>query len=415
MIPQSLLLTRAPEAGVEDLQTYRDAGGYDALKTSLASLTPPNIIQILAAAELRGRGGAAFPVSRKWELARAAESDVKYVVANGGEHEPGSRKDRLLISQFPHKVIEGLAIAAFATGAHAGYLYIIEDMADALASAQRAIADARAAGFLGSNILGSGFSFDIEIALAPPTYVAGEETAALEVIEGRKAWPRKKPPYPGQSGLFGKPTTINNVETLAAVPAILRHGPDYYKSLGVRGGAGTFLVTLDERVARPGVYEIPVGTPFREAIERFGAGVKSGRPIKAILPALSSRFLPAAALDTPMTPDAVRAAGSGLGCAGISFIEEGESIVPRVLQISQFFMKEQCGQCSACRMETNTLAMVMKNVAAGNGGEYAAQIDKIINFAKGKGYCSLIEMAAAPVQSALALFPEDFAAAAAGR
>jgi NADH-quinone oxidoreductase subunit F len=238
--------------------------------------------------------------------------------------------------------------------------------------------------------------------------VAGEETAALEVIEGRKAWPRKKPPYPGQAGLWGKPTTVNNVETLAHVPGIVANGAEWFRKLGIRGGAGTVLATLDGRVARPGVHEVPMGTTFRELVYGAGGGPKSGKAIRAFLPALSAKWLPASALETPMTYEAVAAAGSGLGCLGLSFLEEGESVLPRLLEISQFFMREQCGQCPACRMETNTLAAVLKQVAAGQAGDYAAQIDKITAFARGKGNCSLIEMAAAPVLSALAHFPADF-------
>ncbi|MFN0205867.1 MAG: NADH-ubiquinone oxidoreductase-F iron-sulfur binding region domain-containing protein [Planctomycetota bacterium] len=405
---QHVLLTKPAGSGAETLAEYRQWGGYAAFTAALFESTPDRIIQMIEAAGLCGRGGAAFPTARKWRLAREADATDRYVVANGGEHEPGSRKDRLLISQFPHKVIDGLLLAGFATGASKGFLYIIEDMLDAKASAEAAIVEARAAGLLGNCILNSSFSFDIEITLAPTTYVAGEETAALEVIEGKKAWPRKKPPYPGQAGLFGKPTTINNVETLAAAAVIVKIGADAYKQLGVRGGAGTFLATLDERCVKPGVYEIPTGTTFRELIFTIGGGTKSGKSIKAILPALSSRWLPASALDTPMTTAEVKAAGSGLGCAGISWIEDGESILPRLVEISQFFMKEQCGQCAPCRMETNTLAAVMKQAASGQKGEYKLQVDKITAFARGKGNCSLIEMAAAPVVSAFELFPDEF-------
>lgn len=405
---KSVLLNSPAGAPRETLQSYQSRGGYSAFLEITRRSRPADVISIVEASGLQGRGGAAFPVARKWSLAAAAESAEKFIVANGGEHEPGSSKDRTLIEQVPHRIIEGMALAGFATGATRGYLYMIEDMAAARASAEDAIADARAAGILGGTAAGGRFTFDVSIALAPPTYVAGEETAALEVIEGRKARPRKKPPFPGQSGLFQKPTTINNVETLACVPYILRYGAGEFRSLGVRGGVGTMLATLDARVRKPGVYEIPAGTTFRELIETFGGGTASGRAIRAILPALSSRFLGAGALDTPMTPDAVRAAGSGLGCAGVSFIEEGESVVSRVVEISQFFMREQCGQCPPCRMETNTLAMVMKNASAGAAPEYRAQVEKIVNFAYKKGNCSLIEMAAAPVMSAIELFREDF-------
>jgi NADH-quinone oxidoreductase subunit F len=385
-----LLLTRAPESEPETLEEYRSIGGYGALEVAHAR-GPEAVIEAVTAADLRGHGGAGFPVGRKWALARAAAGEPRFVIANGGEHEPGSRKDRHLVTFYPHRVLEGAALCALATAATTVWLYLIEDMMEAIASARHAIREAHEAGLLGG--------LAIEVALAPTTYVAGEETAALEVIEGRKAWPRKKPPYPGNMGLFGKPTTVNNVETLAHVPAILR---------GAKGAGQTMLFTLDERAVRPGVYELPLGATFRELIYGCGGGPRSGAGIKALLPALSSSFLTGDHLELPMTPDAVKAAGSGLGCGGVSFIEEGECIVERVLEIARFFMREQCGQCAPCRMETNTLATVMKQVQSGETGDYQTQVDKITSFARGKGFCSLIEMAAAPVVSALHHFPDDF-------
>jgi NADH-quinone oxidoreductase subunit F len=397
----------------ETLAAYRSAGGYAALERAVRAADRDAarraLVAEVGAAGLRGRGGAAFPAARKWELAASKVDAVKYVVANGGEHEPGSLKDRHLVARYPHKVLEGIALAAFATGASVAYCYLIQDMTEALASVRQAIDEAVGAGLLGPSAFGGAFSLDVKVVEAPTTYVAGEETAALEVIEGRKAWPRKKPPYPGEAGLFGKPTTVHNVETLAHVPGIVRQGAAWFRGLGVRGGAGTVLCTLDARVNRPGVYEVPMGTTFRELLEREGGGTASGKAVKGFLPALSSRWLAAEKLNTPMTYEAVKEAGSGLGCAGVSFLEEGESVIPRLAEIAQFFMKEQCGQCPPCRMETNTLAMVVKQVKDGTAGDYAAQIDKITAFARGKGNCSLIEMAAAPVQSALALWPQDFA------
>jgi NADH-quinone oxidoreductase subunit F len=403
-----VLLTSA-RGDVEGLEEYRKAGGWQALEKAVQSLTPAQVIAEVEASGLRGRGGAAFPTARKWSLAAQSPGEPHYVVANGGEHEPGSLKDRLLIARHPHKILEGIALCAFATGASRAYLYLIEDMTEARAAAQRAIDEAASAGLIGAQILGSRFSLEITLALAPPTYVAGEETAALEVIEGRKAWPRQKPPFPGQAGLFGKPTTVNNVETLACVPSIIRDGAAQYRKLGASDTPGTMLCTLDDRVARPGVYEVPFGITLRDLIYTHGGGPKSGRGIRGILPAMSSSFLPAGALDTPMTHDALKAAGSSLGCGGVSFIEEGECAVERVATIAEFFKTEQCGQCPPCRMETGTLATVMRQVRAGTDADYAAQVDKITAFAKGKGYCSLIAMAAAPVQSALRCFPGDFA------
>jgi NADH-quinone oxidoreductase subunit F len=387
------LLTRPSDAPPEKLADYLEVGGYQALRQARTA-PPEEVIAVVTESGLRGRGGAGFPAARKWELARAAEGSPKYVVANGGEHEPGSRKDRFLVSKYPHRVLEGALLCAHATGASGVYLYLIEDMEDAIASANSAIEEARGADLLGN--------VEVKVVLAPTSYVAGEETAALEVIEGRKPWPRKKPPYPGEAGLWGKPTTVNNVETFAHVPTIVRDGAAAF-------GAGTMLVTLDDSFAKPGIHEVELGVSFRAVID-LGGGPKGGKPIKALLPAMSSAFLPASALDVAMTHEAVREAGSGLGCAGLSLVEEGTCIVERVIEIADFFMREQCGQCPPCRMETNTIAGVLKKVQAGEAGDYNAQVAKIAKFTRGKGNCSLIEMAAAPVVSALELFPEDFAA-----
>jgi NADH-quinone oxidoreductase subunit F len=387
----TLLLVRPADAPPERLEDYLAVGGYEALR--IARQAPPeHVIRAITDADLRGRGGAGFPAGKKWELARTADGSPKYVVANGGEHEPGSRKDRFLVTQYPHRVLEGALLCAHATGATQIYLYLIEDMAEAIASARAAIDEAK-------SVLGR---VEVHVTLAPTTYVAGEETAALEVIEGKKAWPRKKPPYPGQAGLWGKPTTVNNVETLAYVPGIVRHGADAFRP-------GAMLCTLDDSFALPGIREVALGTTFRALVHDIGGGTRGGRPVKAILPALSSAFLPATALDLRMTAQAVRDAGSNLGCGGVSLVEEGSCIVERTVEIAEFFMREQCGQCPPCRMETNTVAAVLKKVRAGEAGDYQAQIEKVAAFTRGKGNCSLIEMAAAPVLSALRLFPDDFA------
>jgi NADH-quinone oxidoreductase subunit F len=389
------LLTRPAGSGRETLDEYRASGGYEALRAARVRGEPEAVVRAVAQAGLRGRGGAAFPAARKWELARAAEETQRYVVANGGEHEPGSLKDRHLLTHHPHAVLEGTALCAFATGASVAWLYVVEDLADAIASVRAALEEASAAGVLGG--------LEVRLQLAPPTYVAGEETAALEVIEGRRAWPRKKPPYPGERGLFGKPTTVNNVETLAHVPWIVRHGPEAW-------GNGSALFTLDGSVKRPGVYELPLGgATIRGLLEGAGGGTRGGAPVKAVLPALSCAFLPGSALDTPLDHDALRAARSSLGCGSFSVIEEGTCVVERVAEIARFFMREQCGQCPACRMETNTLAAVMEKVRTGNEpGDWRGQVEKIVAFARGKGFCSLTEMAATPLFSAIRLFPGDF-------
>jgi len=396
-----VLLTRSEADGRETLDDYVAAGGYAQLASVRDAGDPEAVIATITESGLTGRGGAGFPTGVKWGLASKTAADQKYVVANGGEHEPGSRKDRVLCSLRPHAVLEGMAICGFATGATKGYLYLIEDMSDSLAAAEAAIAEARAAGHLGE-------AFDVEVHRAPTTYVAGEETAALESIEGNEAKPRPKPPYPGEAGLWSKPTTVNNTETLAHVPGILRHGAGWFRDLGVEGSAGTMLFTLPDNVRNPGVYEMPYGATFRELIEGKGGGLKSGKALKAILPAASSRWLGADALDLPMDRKSLTEAGSGLGCGGLTLLEEGDSIVATVDAIAQFFMQEQCGQCSPCRMLTNTYAALIGKVVAGDAVPLEAQMDKVAKFAFGKGHCSLIEMAAAPVRSAVALFPGEF-------
>ena len=249
-MPAPILLTRPAGAPRQTLREYREEGGLAALENALATLTPAEVVDRMEAAGLRGRGGAAFPVATKWRLALQQEGFEKYVVANGGEHEPGSDKDKFLVEHYPHKVLEGMLLCGHATGARRGYLYLIEDMAGPIASAEAAIAELTEAGWLGDDVGGSGSCFDVQIHRAPTTYVAGEETAALESIEGRPAQPRKKPPYPGVCGLFGRPTTVNNVETLAHVPYVLRHGADQYRALGHGESAGTMLFTLGERFAQ---------------------------------------------------------------------------------------------------------------------------------------------------------------------
>lgn len=398
-----ILLTRPSDAPRQDLTAYREEGGYAALAKAQAELTPSQLVDLVEAAGLRGRGGAAFPAARKWRICAAADSDVKHVVANGGEHEPGSEKDKHLVARYPHKVLEGVQLCALAVGATQAWLYLIEDMAEQIAAAEAAIQEAREAGVL---------PVEVRIHRAPTTYVAGEETAAIDSIEGGPGKPKAKPPYPGEAGINGLPTTVNNVETLAHVPFIVREGAEAYRAIGTPDSPGTMLFTLGAEVKRPGVYELPFGATYRELIEGLGDGTASERPVRAILPAMSAAFLGAQHLDTPISHDSLKAFGSGPGCGGVRLFVEGDDVVAKVLEIAQFFMDEQCGQCSPCRMETNQLVRILQGVQQGKGPGYAEQIGKITEFARGKGKCSLIEMAAAPVVSALEVFSAEFAAAA---
>lgn len=402
-MPTQLLLPPRTAAGPETLSEYRARGGYEGLRAWRDRSDRARLIDELATAGLRGRGGASFPTARKWQLAAAATAAEKFVVGNGGEHEPGSRKDKVLVERHPHAVLEGLLLAGLATGATRGFLYLIEDMVGPRASAERALAEARAAGLL---------PFPVDVHAGPTTYVAGEETAALNAIEGQPAKPRKKPPFPGDAGLFGKPTTVNNVETLAHAAWIAHHGGAAFAAIGTAASKGTLLVTLPDDVRHPGVHEIPFGTTFRALLDGPGGGLLPGRTLRAILPALSTGFVPASHLDTPIAYETLQPLGSSPGCGGMRFVLDTTDVVALALEIAEFFMREQCGQCPPCRMQTNQFVHVLKAVQAGKGPGYEDKLQKLADFSRKKGNCSLIEMAAAPVLSALRTFAADFARAA---
>ena len=408
---EGILFPHGIPEGREELSDYRGRGGYEALARAIR-MPAEDIVKQVSDAGLRGRGGAGFPTGKKWELTREAPEQTRYLILNGGEDEPGSKKDRVLMENVPHLVIEGVILSAYAIGAEKAYLYINAQYETAIKSITDALSEAKSEGYWGENILGSSFSLDIEIVPAPHNYVAGEDTAVIEVIEGKKAWPRQKPPFPVTVGLFGKPTSVNNVETLANVAPILLHGADWYRKFGTAESPGTMIFALDEDVNRPGVYELEFGTPLRYLIEECGGGLKSGKKIKAVMPASPScAFLPPEKIDTPLDHNSMREAGAGIGCGVIRLVSEGECIVEEVLGIAEFFAAESCGQCPACRMETSTLAMMMKKVQQGQGGKpILEQFGKILAFNKGKGFCNLINMPGPPIESALKLFPGDFEA-----
>ncbi|MGH7794655.1 MAG: NADH-ubiquinone oxidoreductase-F iron-sulfur binding region domain-containing protein [Candidatus Binatia bacterium] len=408
---EGILFPHAVPEGREGLEEYRARGGYQALAKAVKS-PPDEIIKIVSDAGLRGRGGAGFPTGKKWQFAREAPGEPRYLVLNGGEDEPGSKKDRVLLEILPHLVLEGTILGAHAIGAAKAYLYINARYDVATQSINDALTEAKSAGYWGDKVFGNDFSLDIEVVAAPHNYVAGEDTAVLDVIEGKKPLPRQKPPFPVTVGLFGKPTAVNNVETLANIAPIVLKGADWYRRFGTAESSGTMIFSLNDDVKRPGVYELPFGTPLRYLIEECGGGIKGGKKIKAIMPAApSSAFLPADKLDTPLDHNSMRDAGSALGCGVVRLVAEDSCIVEEVLQIAEFFAAESCGQCPACRMETNTLAMMMKKVQAGQGGQpMLEQFSKILAFNKGKGFCNLIAMPGPPIESALKLFPADFEA-----
>lgn len=410
---EGILFPKGVVEGREGLKEYQARGGYEALAKAL-QVTPEDVIQVISDAGLRGHGGAGFPTGKKWQFTREAPEQPHYLVMNGGEDEPGSRKDRVLLENLPHLVIEGTVLGSYAIGAAKAYLYINAKYETAIQSVNDALREAKAAGYWGQKILGGSYDLDIEIIAAPHNYVAGEDTAVLEVIEGKKPLPRQKPPFPVTVGLFGKPTSVNNVETLTNVPRILFKGADWYRGFGTKDCPGTMLFSLNETedVKHPGIYELPFGTPLRHLIEECGGGLKDGKKIKAIMPGSpSSAYLPADKIDTPLEPNAMREAGSMLGCGVVHIVREGDSIVDELVRITEFFATESCGQCPACQMETKSLAMLMKRVQQRQGNAaMLEQFGKLLAFNKGKGFCNLIAMPGPPIESALKLFPEDFQA-----
>lgn len=378
----------------ETFEDYVSSGGYQPIRK--------NIIEEVSASGLRGRGGAGFPVGRKWSIAAATESDARYIVCNAGEDEPGSFKDRLLLEYRPHLVLEGLILGARAISASNAYLYINETYEACFSILDGAIDDARAAGYLDG--------ITMEIRRAPTVYVAGEDSAVLEVLEGKPPKPRQKPPYPAVAGLFGKPTVVNNVETLANIPLILRNGASWFRTYGTAESPGTMIFCLGEEMTRPGAYELPFGTPLRRLYEDLGGSLKDSKKLRAILPGgPSTAFLPADQLDVRLDPESIKQAGSTVGCGVMRFFAEGTCMVEETRRIAEFFARESCGQCPACRMETGMLAAMLDRIYQGKGDKALFdQFQKILDFNRGKGYCALIHMPGPPIMSALSLFRDEF-------
>jgi NADH-quinone oxidoreductase subunit F len=391
------------------LADYARRGGFEALRRALASGKPSAVTEEVAKAGLRGRGGAAFPTAQKMALCAQAEGAEKYVVVNGGEDEPGSFKDRKLFEYAPHAVLEGALLAAYAIGASRVIFYINETYEEARRRVNYAINEARSVGWLGEEIQGSKFTVAAETFAAPTPYVAGEDTAALEAIEGKPPKPRQKPPYPVTVGLHGKPTLVNNVETLANLPPILLHGADWFRSIGTAESFGTMLYSMNSEWERPGVYELPYGAREGELLDNLAGGLKGGARLRAILPGGPSSAFLLPDPDRPLSPEALRAAGSSIGCGVMRGYGEGTCMVEAALEIARFFERECCGQCPACQMETKALAATLDKVRQGQVPAAALeQIPKLLAFNKGKGFCSLINMPGPPLLSAIQLFRSDF-------
>jgi len=393
------------------LANYLSVGGYDALKKVLAEKMPPDeIINQLKISALRGRGGAGFPTGLKWSfMPRNYEGD-KYLVCNSDEGEPGTFKDRDIILYNPHQLIEGMIIGGYTLGAKVGYNYIHGEIWEAYERFEEALDEARAAGLLGKNILGSGLDFDIHAHHGFGAYVCGEETALLESIEGKKGQPRFKPPFPASFGLYGKPTTINNTETLASIPYIVKHGGQKFLELGKPNNGGTKIFSVSGHVNNPGNFEIGMGTPFSELLAMAG-GVKGGRKLKAVIPGGSSvPVLPGEIMmQLTMDYDSIAQAGSYLGAGSVIVMDDTVCMVRALERLSYFYFEESCGQCTPCREGTGWLYRIIHRIEHGLGRpEDLDLLDSLAGNISGRTICALGDAAAMPVQGMLKHFRHEF-------
>ena len=394
------------------LDNYIKTGGYDALKKVLVDkMSQEDVIETVKASALRGRGGAGFSTGLKWSFMPRTAPGNKYIVCNSDESEPGTCKDRDILRYNPHAVIEGMIIGGYAIGATAGYNYLRGEFHhEPFERFEDALKEAYEAGYLGKNILGSDFSFDLYTHLGAGAYICGEETALLESLEGKKGQPRFKPPFPANFGLYGKPTTINNTETLASVPTIIRNGADWFLNLGRPNNGGEKLFSMSGHVNTPGNFEVPMGTPFSELLEMAG-GMRNGNKIKAVIPGGSSMpVLPGdVMMGVDMDYDSIQKAGSYLGSGAVIVMDETTCMVKALMRLSRFYYMESCGQCTPCREGTGWMYRVLERIENGRGRpEDLELLESAAGQIAGHTICAFGEAAAWPVQSFLKHFREEF-------
>ncbi|MGA1728676.1 MAG: NADH-quinone oxidoreductase subunit NuoF [Steroidobacteraceae bacterium] len=394
------------------LEAYRRTGGYQAWEKILREKTPPEqIIEEVKASGLRGRGGAGFPTGVKWSFMPRNAPGQKYIVCNSDESEPGTCHDRDILRYNPHALVEGMAIGGYAMGVTVGYNYIRgEFLAEPVPRFEAALAEAYAAGLLGRNIQGTGIDFDLHTFVGAGAYICGEETALLESLEGKQGKPRFKPPFPANFGLYGRPTTINNTQSFASVPTILRNGAAWFAGLGTTNAGGTVIFSVSGHVNRPGNYELPLGIPFRDLLDIAG-GMRDGRALKAVIPGGSSvPVLPAEAiLDCTMDYDSLRKAGSALGSAAVIVMDETTCMVKVLERLTRFYQAESCGQCTPCREGTGWMKRVVARILAGKGRiEDLDLLVGVANQIEGHTICALGDAAAWPVQSFVKRFRHEF-------
>lgn len=400
----------------DSIEEYIANGGYEALGKALTTMTPEQVVATVKDSGLRGRGGAGFPTGLKWSFTAPIAADQKYIICNADEGEPGTFKDRLILEGDPHSIIEAMAIAGYAVGADQGIVYIRGEYHLSIERLQRAAARARELGLLGKDIFGTGFNFDLQIRTGAGAYVCGEETALIESLEGKRGEPRLKPPYPGVAGLWGKPTVVNNVETLANIPPIILKGAEWFRGIGTEKTPGTKVFTMLGDITNQGLIEVPMGITLREVIYGVGGGIPNGRGFKlAQTGGTSGGCLPKEFLDLPMDYDSLAEAGSALGSGALLVIDDSHCIVDVLRSFMKFFQHESCGQCTPCREGTARLYQLFSDLAAGKAGQDAVQLIKeLCQTMQLSSLCGLGQSAPNGVVTALQYFEEEIQRHAAG-
>ncbi len=409
-----LLLKNMSQPGYSgSLADYERAGGYQALKKVLGKIAPADITEMVKKSGLRGRGGAGFPTGVKWSFIPKDHPGPRYLVCNADESEPGTFKDRQLMERDPHQMIEGMILAAYAIGVRTSYIYIRGEFVLGARILERALAEAYQAGYLGSNILGTGFALDLYVHRGAGAYICGEETALLESLEGKRGLPRIKPPFPATHGLFQKPTVVNNVETLSNIPHIVNRGPEWFASIGhPPKSTGTRIFCMSGHVKRPGNYEVPMGVTFREMIYDIAGGMRGGMPLKAFIPGgASAAFLTPAHLDVKLDFESVAQAGSMLGSGGITVMEEGTCMVWAAENLLHFFNHESCGKCTPCREGSSWLLQILRRIDHGKGR--TDDLDALLRLCgniAGRTVCAFGDAEIAPITSTLQYFRGEYEA-----
>jgi NADH:ubiquinone oxidoreductase subunit F (NADH-binding)/(2Fe-2S) ferredoxin len=405
-----LVLRNAGKIDPSRIEDYIAMGGYSAIVKCLATMTPQGVIYEITHSGLRGRGGAGFPTGQKWSLVARTHSTPKYIVANLDEGDPGVFANRTLAEADPHAIIEGMLIAAYAVGAEKGYIYIRAEYPLAIQTLQKAIAQARSMSLLGDSVLEMPFKFDLELRFGAGAFVAGEETAILASVEGRRAMPRPRPPYPANSGLWGKPTLIQNVETLANIPVIIQNGGEWFSKVGTSKCSGTKCFSLTGQINNPGLIEVPMGITLREVVFDIGGGIQNNRPFKAVLVGgPSGGCLPEALLDLPIDYDSLTKVGAIMGSGGIVVIDDQSCMVDAAKFFTDFCVEESCGKCVPCRVGLVKVKEIFEGITTGTGKiEDIAALDKSGNYIKETSLCGLGQTAPNPVLTTLRYFRDEY-------